>query len=277
VLLIVIAIGAIGDLWTDRNRVFTKRGASLEKKASVLNLPEVARAQFKKNFIKTAICELRFPALLEFESKPPTQLQKELRKEFPHYERQQAVNIGDVNEKEIKHVLKSKKGEWLIAIRSYSIAVQTDRYTHFAEFSDMVKYTVNKALPFLDTDFFTRVGLRYVNEVCIEDGELLGWINDDLIAPIVHGVYGTVSRYIQEVRGATKSGQFTFRHGIAGLEEGKENIYLVDFDFYNANVQADDVIPMISNFNKEAFRFFQWAMGAKAQERLGKPMIPEDK
>ncbi len=254
-----------------------KDEAALEKDGPVLKLPEVPGAQFKKNFIKTAVCELRFPALLEFESKPPVQLQKELRKEFPNYERQQAVNVTDPEEKEIKHVLRSKKGDWWVAFKSYSIAVQTDRYTRFSDFSEKLKYVLDKSLPLLDTDFFTRIGLRYVNEIRIEDRKLPGWINDDLIAPIVHGTYGSVDRYIQEVRGATETGRFTFRHGIAGLEEGKQDIYLVDFDFYNENVQAEDAMPMVTEFNKEAFRFFQWAIGPKAKDRLGEPMTTEEK
>ncbi len=254
----------------DKNDAFEKEGA-------VLKLPEVSRAQFKKNFIKTAVCELRFPAILEYETKPPIALQRELRREYPEYEKQQALKVADPSELEVKHVLKSRKGDWLVTIRTYSIAVQTSRYTRFSEFLDRLQYILDKSLPLLDTDFFTRVGLRYINEIRLEDGGPPGWINDDLIAPIVHGIYGTVDRYVQEVRGSMATGKFTFRHGIAGLEKGKEDIYLVDFDFFNENVQAGDVIPMVREFNKEAFRFFQWAIGPKAKERLGQPMITEDK
>jgi uncharacterized protein (TIGR04255 family) len=248
-----------------------------EKEGAVLNLPEVSRAQFKKNFIKTAVCELRFPAILDYETKPPITLQRELRKEYPEYEKQQAFNVTDPSEREVKHVLKSRKGDWLVTIRTYSIAVQTSRYTHFSEFLGRLQFLFDKSLPLLDTDFFTRVGLRYINEIRLEDGGPPGWINDDLIAPIVHGIYGTVDRYVQEVRGSTARGKFTFRHGIAGLEKGKEDTYMIDFDFFNENVQAGDVMPMVTEFNKEAFRFFQWAIGPKAKEHLGQPITMEGK
>jgi uncharacterized protein (TIGR04255 family) len=273
----VIAMAQVRGPVDRLQRISTDKEEGLKKEDSILKLPEVTRAQFKKNFIKTVVCELRFPALLEFESKPPFQLQKELRKEFPNYDRQQAFNVTNPEEKEVKHVLKSRKGDWWVAIKSYSIAVQTDRYTHFSEFSDKLKYVLDKSLPLLDTDFFTRVGLRYINEIHIEDGALEGWINDDLLAPIVHGIYGSVDRYIQEVRGSTKSGRFSFRHGIAGLEAGKKDIYQVDFDFYDENIQAEKVMPLAVEFNREAFRFFQWAIGPKARDRLGGPMTTGDK
>ena len=241
--------------------------------SSVLTLPGAERTRFEKNFIKTAVCELRFPALLEFETRPPVELQKALRKEFPNYERQQSVGL-DATQKEVRHLLKSKKGDWLVSFKAWSIALETNRYTHFEEFYDQLETVIARSKQFLDTDFFTRVGLRYINEVRIEDGSVQGWIRDDLIAPIVEGVYGPVDRFLQEVRGTAGSGKYTFRHGIAGLEEDKRNLYTVDFDFYNENVEVDAVLPMVSEFNEESFRFFLWVIGPKVKERLGRT-IPE--
>jgi uncharacterized protein (TIGR04255 family) len=235
-----------------------------------LTLPGAERTHFERNFIKTAVCELRFPALLEFETKPPVQLQNVLRKEFPHYERQHSVNLNDPHEKEVRHLLRSKKGNWLVALKSSSIAIETSRYTHFDDFLQQIRMVVDKCKPLLDTDFFTRVGLRYVNEVLIEDEKIDGWIRDDLINPLAAGVYGTVDRFIQEVRGITKFGKYTFRHGIAGVEVNNPALYTIDFDFYNENVEAEAVLPLVSDFNRESFRFFLWAIGPKVKERMGK-------
>ncbi len=236
----------------------------------LLTLPDVERTQFEKNFIKTAVCEFRFPALLEFETKPPVQLQKELRKDFPHYERQQSVSLNDPADREVKHLFKSKKGDWTVSFRSSAIAIETSRYTHFEDFHRQVQVVLDKSRPLLDTDFFTRVGLRYINEVRIEDAKLDGWIREELIAPLVTGVYGTVDRFAQEVRGVTKNGKYSFRHGIVGLEPDKGDLYTIDFDFYNENVEANIVLALISEYNKESFRFFSWVIGPKVKERLGK-------
>lgn len=234
---------------------------------SFLTLPDVERTRFQKNFIKTAVCELRFPALLEFETKPPVQLQKELRKEFPNYQRQQAVAL-DGQEKEIRHLLRSRKGNWLVSFKASSIALETSSYTDFDEFFVQLEAVIKKSSQLLDTDFFTRVGLRYINEIRIEDGMLEGWIREELIAP-TKDVYGPLERFIQEVRGLTSSGKYTFRHGIAGMEENKRDLYTIDFDFYKENVEFDNALPIVSEFNKESFRFFLWAIGPKVKERLG--------
>lgn len=48
---------------------------ALAESPTPLNLPDVQEVEFEKTFIKTTVCELRFPTLLEFETKPPVQLQ----------------------------------------------------------------------------------------------------------------------------------------------------------------------------------------------------------
>jgi len=244
----------------------------LTDKPSYLTLPSAERTRFEKNFIKTAVCELRFPALLEFETRPPVELQRELRKDFPHYERQQQPVPFNESETEVVHRLRSKKGDWLISFKPSSIALQTSRYTHFEEFRAQLETVINKSSPLLDTDFFTRVGLRYINELHIEDGTLEGWIRQDLIAPAVEGVYGPVERFVQEVRGKSQWGKYTFRHGV---EANKADFYTVDFDFWDENVEVDRVLPMVTEFNKEIFLFFLWAVGPKVMDRMGKT-IPEE-
>jgi len=144
----------------------------------------------------------------------------------------------------------------LFSFRSSAIAIETSRYTHFEDFQQQVQLVLDKSKPLLDTDFFTRVGLRYINEVQIEDRKLDGWIREELIEPLVNGVYGTVDRFAQEVRGVTKNGKYSFRHGILGIEAHRRDLYTIDFDFYNENVEVNAVLPLISEFNKESFRFF---------------------
>ena len=237
---------------------------------NTLNLPDVDAVEFDRNFIQTAVCELRFPTLLEFETKPPTQLQKELRKDYPLYEPVQSVSLGpnDV-EKEVKYLFRSKKRDWLVSFRTFAIALETSHYTNFEEFSGRLESLLAKSMPLIDSDFFTRVGLRYIDEILIEDGEISGWIRDELVAPLAQGTYGTVERALQGVRGFARTGSYTFRHGIARSEQGGHQIYQLDFDFYQENVQTESVLTLVSEFNKESFRFFSWAIGPKARKRLG--------
>jgi uncharacterized protein (TIGR04255 family) len=239
-----------------------------------LNLPDVLLVEFERNFIKAAVCELRFPTLLEFETKPPVQLQKELRREYPHYEPEQSVSVspGAVGHG-IRYLFRSRKKDWTVSFRASAIALETTSYTNFEEFSERLKNLLVKSQRLLDSDFFTRVGLRYIDEIPVEDGDLSGWIEDALVAPLIRGVYGTVEHCLQEVRGFTDVGRYTFRHGILDAIKTEPQVYSLDFDFYEENVQFDMAHSLVTQFNHQSFRFFRWVIGPKALERLGKATL----
>src|SRR2546422_10127308 len=89
-----------------------------------LNLPDIQEVEFERNFIKTAVCELRFPTLLEFETKRPVQLQKELRKDYPYYEPAQAVSVGPAGvDREARYLFRSRQQDWTDALRGSARAL----------------------------------------------------------------------------------------------------------------------------------------------------------
>ena len=244
----------------------------MAEEVSKLTLPDIKPVVFKENYLKSVSCELRFPALLEYETKPPVKLQKELRKEFPNYEKQyhQALNSpSETLGNETKYVFKSRDRRWHASFKYYAIALETSAYSEFADFSSRLERLINKSRKLLDTDFFTRVGLRYINLIPMTNGERAGWINDELIAPLAKGVYGDVEKCIQEVRGYTQCGMYTFKHGMSGLSETGTPMYTLDFDFFEEGVKIDETLELVSKFNVESFRFFQWAIGPKAWVELG--------
>ncbi len=203
-------------------------------------------------------------------NQPPRKLQKELRKEYPLYEVAQAVSVGpDGIGRERRYLFKSRDSKWTASFKSSAIALETSHYTEFDEFAERLNRLLAKSQALIDSDFFTRVGLRYIDEIPIEDGEISGWVNDQLIAPLAQGVYGTIERSIQEVRGYASTGPYTFRHGIVGRSASGHQVYTLDFDFYEENVKFGDVPTLVSQFNKINFRFFCWAIGPKAREHLG--------
>jgi uncharacterized protein (TIGR04255 family) len=242
----------------------------MENKLPVLTLPPAARVRFERNYIKTAVCELRFPTLLEYETKRPDRLQKKLRKDYPHYKEQAEMDVapGQAVKGEARYLFLSKKEDWIVTFKSSSMLLETTNYTDFDEFANRLRKLVDWVKPLLDTDFFTRVGLRYINELVVEDPTLDGWIQKDLIKPLTDGVYGDVDRFVQEVRGRTGFGLYTFRHGVVG-RRGDFPVYNLDFDFYNPNVSVDDVHELVAQFNDLNFDFLSWAIEDKARNRLG--------
>ncbi|MCH7869656.1 MAG: TIGR04255 family protein [Myxococcales bacterium] len=241
----------------------------------MLNLPSVERVQFERNFIRTAACELRFPALLKLDSDPPIKIQQALRKEYPIYEIGASLDIGPAGVDRSKiHRFVSKRKDWIVGLSSHSIVLVTTNYQNFEKFRERLQFLIDRAVPELDTDFFTRVGLRYVNQIPIPEStdwsELGELINRDLIAPLIDGVYGLIGPSENTVRGRTEVGGYSFRHGMKPNPD-KSTCYELDFDWYTENVSVDDTIELVSIFNEKNFQFFHWCLGHEAIESLGKP------
>lgn len=237
---------------------------------SVLDVPRVEPVEFERNFIKTVVCELRFPTLLELETQKPVNFQKALRKEYPLYEAKLnvSVELGGTTTSAHNHVMHSKDRGWAVSLRPSALGLETSRYTNFEEFEKRLKAVLNAARPFIDSNFFTRVGLRYVNAVPIEQGKVEGWVNSALVKPLTDGVFGTVDQALHEIRGRTATGKYSFRHGIPPRTQGPGE-YLLDFDLYEEGVEDSRVLDLVKGLHVEAFAFFSWALGEKALKQLG--------
>lgn len=241
-----------------------------------LNLPRVSRARYARNFIKNTVCELKFPIVLDLESKPPAKLQKQLKRAYPLYEVRREFNLvpnPGSNERSV-YVLQSKKKDWTIQVKSDSLILETSRYVDFDDFLTRFEEVFGASADLLDTDFFTRVGFRYINEIPLESGEPDGWLNPTLYSVIGTKVLGTVVHEHHEYQGLTEFGGYTFRHGptigTTPNESGFRLVnYALDFDYWAENADIQDVVPFLKSTNETNFYFFRWCLGDKALESMG--------
>jgi len=240
----------------------------------VLNPPPVEPVRYQTNFINTAVCELKFPTLLQLETTPPRAFQGKIRRDYPYYEPQIVEQIaGEEITRENRYLFRSKDRHWTVSVKSSSVSLETDKYYDFEDFFQKLVGVLDSASDMIDSDFFTRVGLRYINWVPIEQHDPKGWIRDDLVQSITGGVLGTISGFAARIQGTMANGQFTIRHGLKqesaqGAPPGGR-YYLLDFDYFAENVEADAVRELVRDFNKTNFALFRWCLGSKALDKLG--------
>ncbi len=238
----------------------------------VLNVPHKESSPFSKNLIQLATCELRFPILLEFESKPPIKLQSSLRKEYPRYDKNVSMTLRPGSKdpvEEIRHFFRSKKKNWTVSFRPFSIALETDTYTNFEEFKGRLLDVVKAAEETMDSDFLTRIGLRYINEIPVEQTDLEDWVNKELVSPLTSGHFGEVDRIFQEVRGRYSDGLFSLRHGYPGDGQGDKNRYIIDLDFYKEDIEVKDVGETLGSLHDSCYDLFDWTISDKARQFMG--------
>ncbi len=239
-----------------------------------LVLPERVQKEYNANLIAQAICEIRFPTLLELETEQPVAFQKALRKEYPHYEKIVTVvpMIGSSEaEKATGHTFSSLDRRWRVGLKSGSISLDTNQYVNFAEFSGKLYWIVKQIDHLLDTPRYTRVGLRYINALPVGPSQLDGWINESLGAPLLQGIFGRPTLCWQQIRGTCGKGSgFMFQHGLDPNVTVDQKKYFLDSDFFAEDVENGQLRDMLSHFHEQTYRLFEWAIGDRAREHMSK-------
>lgn len=237
-----------------------------------LSVDAVERKHFGRNFITQAVCEFRFPTLLELEGdQPPSDLAYALRKEFPTYQRLTNVKMGSgsVGQSNV-HAFHSRKNRWSVNIRAASLALETSHYDSFEDFRGRIAFVLKAAEKTIDSDFFTRIGLRYINGVPCDRGEVGEWINPRLVDPLASGVFGDPEEYSQRVVGTTAmGGGFMFSHGLGTNSKTGKFEYLLDFDFFVEDVAVSDAMSVLQQLHDSEHALFRWTLGRKAEAHLG--------
>src|SRR5215472_14252029 len=240
-----------------------------------LDVPESGSAHYSRNFIRLAVCELRFPTLFEIEAEtPPLGFAKALRKEYPTHEllKNLNVNLGGVAHSNA-HAFRSKKGRWTVTLRAAALSLEASEYDSFDELAERLAFVLKAAEGTIDSDFFTRVGLRYINVVPCEPETAAEWINPALVAPLAAGTFGGVNEYWQRIQGPTSVGGYTFKHGVQVEPGSPPREYLLDFDFFKEDVPLAETPDVVKRLHELEFSMFRWSLGPKAKEYLGASSI----
>lgn len=242
-----------------------------------LAVPHAEPAHFARNFIRQAVCELRFPTLFELEAgRPPTSFSQALRKEYPLYEvgNDLNVSVGGVAQAHV-HFFKSKRARWTVTLRASAISVETSNYDAFDELEARLDFIVKAAEKIIDSEFFTRVGLRYVNSVPYNLTEIHEWVNPAIVGALGTGLYGDVVEHSQRVSGPTTSGGYLFQHGLGVNPQNGQREYILDFDFFREDVAVTETTDVVRRLHDLEFAMFTWALGQRAKAHLGPSTLDE--
>jgi uncharacterized protein (TIGR04255 family) len=241
----------------------------------VRKVPEV-QGGFPRNFIRQAVCELRFPTLMSLGgTKPPEKFVAALRKRFPIAEtiNEFTVGAGQGSVTSHAHQFKSTKLVWTASLKQSAVVLEGTRYTTYADFRERAQEVLDAALLVIDSDFFTRVGLRYINVVPTDEAPMTEWINPALVQPLIgHGFTG-ISEFAGKLAMSAEDGGCLLQHGIniEADEPGptqRPPDYVIDIDTYRVDIPAVDVMSILDANHRQAFSLFSWALGSRAKALL---------
>lgn len=236
--------------------------------------PKIEHRVFDKNYLDSAVVELRYPTLLRLSESPPVEISEALRSKFPHYQtnkRFQMTPKGTTGEQSVYQFATRSQDKGL-EITSSTISLQSRNYESFDDLMEYLRFVLEECVPLLDTNFFTRIGLRFINKVAgvsFDGSDITEWINSDLTKPIgVKGI-GSIAHVHSQVTGPCGPESFyLFQFGLSPTVASENRVFVLDWDYYREDVEVDSCLDQLRYFHEQHRGFFWWALGKNSQEAL---------
>jgi uncharacterized protein (TIGR04255 family) len=233
----------------------------------------------KRNYTKSVVCEFRFPTLLELSgAEPPRSFITALRKSYPTLElgKEVSLNLAEPMRSAHTHILRSKKLSWTITLKKDSVALETNRYTFYSDIRKRVEELLIALKPIIDADYFTRIGLRYVNLIPTdEESQLSEWVNP-LLVNITEAGFKGIAESAGRLGLIANDGGCLLQHGLKikaneNLNAEAANVtpdYIIDIDSYREDIAVTNALDVLDKMRHQAYSLFSWSLGPKAQKQL---------
>ena len=257
--------------------------------------PERSRILYKKNPLDQVVCQLRFPPLLKIDAEVPAQFQEKIRKAYPNFRESAEVKfeiptelLGQIPPELFNQSIQSpfknyefasEDNVWKINLTRTFIALTTKKYERWEGFKEQLVIPLKALTEIYRPDYFTRIGLRYID--IIKRSELglsdVDW--NELLQPFILGLVSSpdVGKFVEKFESRYEiklSDNESFARILTSFVEAKNNGevgFVIDSDFYNTNkTSIDDALKKLDFFNSRGSRLIQWCI----TERLHKAMEP---
>lgn len=184
-------------------------------------------------------------------------------------------------EKTQRQVYRTADGAHQVGLTSTALVLEGrgSRYEGFEHFLDRWLTALDVVVPVAEVGVQQRLGLRYVNQLPVDDvasgvAALEGRINPALLSPMGADGFGfRVATSFEELRLQSEHGKATLRHGLQVGQEGTipPGIYLLDIDFYDDQFESFDRarhLERLKLFNRQVWEIFRWSLADPEYERM---------
>lgn len=231
--------------------------------------------RYKRNLLRQAVCEFKFPTLMELGGdRPPASFVSALRKDYPTLEtvNEYTLGVGAGAASSKVHIFRSNKLTWTVSLKENAITIETTAYTQYPVMKKRIMQVLDAAAKVIDSEFFTRVGIRYVNVIDrVADPVRENWINPDLVAPIRSNNFKSVQQYAGKMLLSAEDGGCLLQHGVQTIKGSGQSTkveYVLDIDVFRNEVELSKVEYVLEAIHVQAFDVFDWSIGPAARDYL---------
>ena len=259
-----------------------------------MEFPVADRVIYDSNPLSEVVFQARFPRMLAIDERLPAEFQSALGAQYPYVETREGMTLPSslaaitaefASLKRIHYDFLVEDRSTTVTLCSEFLAVTTRRYERWESFRAHIDQAMIALSNAYAIPMFTRIGLRYVDQISRSELGLEDKRWSDLVKPSAVGIVADDDIPIDDVielQNATvlrlpDGAKATIRTGFGKFEETEnEAVFFVDSDFYlDQNVKGkQDALDLCSAFNRYAGNAFRWFITPQLHAALG-PQDPE--
>lgn len=242
--------------------------------------------RYKTNFLKNVIFRIDFSPIVRLKKELSPDFQDVLRPNFPLFEEQTAVEyfttikedrkIDETRTSYVWNFFTHEKTQ-KVTVSYQHLAVEFFKYHHFNEFNQIVEQVYTSFSHFYKPLDVKRLGLRYINNIVIDEGHPLEWaefINPHLIHPLDNFIADKthLSRFMSQTVLNRGDHTIIFSYGIYNSEfpariSRKE--YILDYDCFTSDFDDNDVMSKLIEYNVEILELFEESITEALRAKMG--------
>ena len=238
--------------------------------------------KYKNNYLSNVIIQLDYDPVRRFFENIPNDIIDKLKNDYIfHQNKISDVKLNIVTGARIETAIPV----WEFTSDEHNLTVQfTQNFlkfncTKYKTFNDLVKLiTPITELVKNDVNIFRRVGVRYVNQIDLDEENPTEWtnyINEALISPINNWCdndsRNNLARAMSQIMIVEEDYTLNFNYGIYNPIYPNKLIqkqYILDFDCYGKNIEYVDVNTTLNKFNAVITSAFEKSIKNPLREKM---------
>lgn len=176
------------------------------------------------------------------------------------------------------HHRKAENGTRVIVLAPDFLSVEYGKgdYDHFPPFRGEVEVALTALQGLYSVSKFTRIGLRYINEISIPEGNALEWtgiIAPDLVTAALAGkeANASVVRSMHQLHVRQDECEMVFNYGIHNPDFPNtlaRRAFILDYDCSKSGVESGQALETIDKLNRVCETMFEQSIGPDLRGRM---------
>lgn len=247
--------------------------------------------RYQKNFLSTVVVRFDYKTPVAFQDSTRPRISERIGEIYPKWTSKPTANISvsigpsgsTLNQQLVGMIHEHRKGETpfpVVQLASEFLTIEygSGNYSHFAPLRSDIEQIIAGFREFNADLKFSRIGIRYINEIGFPTGNATDWdglINPDLINASLAAipVDWKIARSIHQLQTFNDSGTLLLHYGFANPDFPNAFVrrhFVLDIDSFRADeIELHEAVECLSALNSICEETFERSIASGLREQMG--------